>query len=399
MTDTAVLGRVVTPFAVLDPGAVIVRGDHIVAVEPVAALELSGLDVLEAPEGGYILPGLVDVHNHGGGGASFPDAVTRQEAMTAVLQHRRHGTTTLVASLVTAPAHVLLARTRTLTELCEMDEIAGLHYEGPFLSAIRCGAQNSAALMAPDADLVAELLGLARGHVVAMTCAPELPGTTDVVAALVAGGALPSFGHTDASASTTRDALAASFSALATTNGQVPSFRPTVTHLFNGMRPLHHRDPGPILEMLAAARRGHAVLELIGDGAHLDPFLVRSVYEMVGRDHIVLITDAIAAAGMPDGDYLLGGLAVSLVGGVANLTGSDAIAGGTAHLIDVVRVTVAGGVSVVDAVYMAATSPAHVLGRTDVGALMAGRRADLILTDAELHVRQVLRAGIPVSPV
>ncbi len=397
MADTAVLGRVVTPDAVLDPGAVLLRGDRIVAVEPAAALELSGLDVLEAPEGGYVLPGLVDVHNHGGGGASFPDAATDQEAMTAVLQHRRHGTTTLVASLVTAPAEVLLASTRTLTELCEADEIAGLHYEGPFLSAARCGAQNPAALMAPDSDLVAELLGLARGHAVTMTLAPELPGAHDAVAALVAGGALPSFGHSDAPAGTTRDALAAGFDALAAAKGRVPSLRPTVTHLFNAMRPLHHRDPGPIPEMLAAARRGHAVLELIGDGVHLDPCLVRAVYEMVGRDHIVLVTDAMAAAGMPDGDYLLGGLAVTVAGGVAHLTGSDAIAGGTAHLIDVVRVTVAGGVPLVDAVYMAATGPAHVLGRTDVGALTAGRRADLVLTDAELRVVRVLRAGIPVS--
>ncbi len=374
VADTAVLGRVVTPDAVLDPGAVLLRGDIIVAVEPAVSLELSGLDVLEAPEGGYVLPGLVDVHNHGGGGASFPDATTDQEAMTAVLQHRRHGTTTLVASLVTAPAEVLLARTRTLTELCDADEIAGLHYEGPFLSSARCGAQNPAALMAPDSDLVAELLGLARGHAVTMTLA-----------------------HSDATARTTRDALAAGFDALAAAKGPLPSLRPTVTHLFNAMRPLHHRDPGPIAEMLAAARRGHAVLELIGDGVHLDPYLVRAVYEMVGRDHIVLVTDAMAAAGMPDGDYLLGGLAVTVASGVAHLTGSGAIAGGTAHLIDVVRVTVAGGVPLVDAVYMAATGPAHVLGRPDVGALTAGRRADLVLTDAELRVVRVLRAGIPVS--
>lgn len=392
---TAVRGRVVTPDAVLDDGVVLLDGDRILAVGPARELGAggAGAEVLDA---GYVLPGLVDLHNHGGGGASFPDATDARTALRAVREHRRHGTTTLLASLVTARPEELRARTRTLVELCEAGEVAGIHYEGPFLSAARCGAQNPAAIQAPDAGLTAELLELGRGHVVTMTIAPEGDGVRDVLAALVAGGALPSFGHTDADPAATRAALDAAAELLAAA-GAVRSRRPTVTHLFNGMRPLAHRDPGPIPEMLSAAARRRAVVELIGDGVHLAPSLVRDVYEIVGRDGAVLVTDAMAAAGMADGDYELGGLPVTVAGGVARLRDGGAIAGGTAHLIDVVRTTWRVGVPLVDAVCMASAGPAAVLGRPDVGALAAGLRADVVLTDAELRPVTVLRGGEVVA--
>lgn len=395
----AVRGRVVTPDVVLDDGVVLLDGHRIAAVGPARELggagALAGADVLHAG-GGYVLPGLVDLHNHGGGGASFPDATDAGTALRAVREHRRHGTTTLLASLVTARPAELRARTATLVELCEAGEVAGIHYEGPFLSAARCGAQNPAAVRSPDARLTAELLDMGRGHVATMTIAPERDGTEDVLAALVAGGALPSFGHTDAAPAATRAALEAAAELLA--GAPAPrSRRPTVTHLFNGMRPLVHRDPGPVPEMLSAAARGRAVVELIGDGVHLAPSLVRDVYEIVGRDGAVLVTDAMAAAGMADGDYELGGLPVTVVGGVARLRDGGAIAGGTAHLVDVVRTTWQAGVPLVDAVYMAATGPAAVLGRADVGALAAGRQADVLLTDAQLRPVTVLRGGEVVA--
>ena len=269
--------------------------------------------------------------------------------MTAVREHRRHGTTSLVASCVTAAPDVLRARARVLAGLCDAGELAGIHFEGPFVSVERCGAQDPARIIDPDADLVRELIALGRGHVTAMTIAPEKPGVTGeggVIAALVAGGALPSLGHTDSGPCPVRAALAdagARLSARAGAGLPVRCDRPTATHLFNGMRPMHHRAPGPVPELLAAAANGRCIVEMIGDGVHLDPDVVLDVFEILGREGVVLVTDAMAAAGMPDGDYVLGSRAVTVAGGVARLADGGAIAGGTAHLIDVVRTTWKGG--------------------------------------------------------
>jgi N-acetylglucosamine-6-phosphate deacetylase len=396
-SESVVRGRVVTPQGVIDDGAVVLEGTSIRWVGPAAEVPGGPPSGPPAGDGHLVLPGLVDLHCHGGGGASFPDAESADEVLRAVHEHRRHGTTSLVASLVTAAPDTLRSRVALLAGLAEAGEIAGIHLEGPFLSVVRCGAQDPALIIDPDPALTAELLSLGGGHVVTMTVAPEHAGNRDgVAAALVAGGALPSWGHTDAGPGDTRAALEAGAAMLAAADGP-RSARATVTHLFNGMHPLHHRDPGPIGEFLAAARRGDAVVELIADGTHLHPDVVREVYELVGRDGTVLVTDAMAAAGMPDGAYRLGSQDVTVAGGVARLTVGESIAGGTAHLLDVVRTTVAGGVPLVDAVYMASTGPARVLGDSGVGALEAGRRADLIVTDAELRPLRVVRRGQEVT--
>ena len=401
---TALRGRVVTPVEIIEDGLVVVAERHIAWVGAAAEAGRAGWDDLlsgavVAPEGGYLLPGLVDVHCHGGGGESFPNAETADQAMVSVLEHRRHGTTSLVASCVTAAADVLRARTRVLADLCDAGELAGIHFEGPFVSVERCGAQDPTYIIAPDAALTRELIELGRGHVVTMTIAPEKPGITGgdgVVAALIDGGALPSFGHTDSEAAPVRAGLADASARLAARvrSGQpVRSTRSTATHLFNGMRPMHHRTPGPVPEFLAAARRGECVLEMIGDGVHLAPEIVLDMFETLGRENVILVTDAMAAAGMPDGDYVLGPAAVTVADGVARLTEGGAIAGGTAHLIDVVRTTWRGGVDLVDAVYAASCQGAEVLGDDSIGALEPGRWADLVVTDADLAPVRVLRRG------
>jgi N-acetylglucosamine-6-phosphate deacetylase len=247
---------------------------------------------------------------------------------------------------------------------------------------------------------VRELAEAAHGYLVTMTLAPELEGILGdggVMDAVITAGALPSFGHTDASWAQTRAAVAQARVRLDATPGR-RSPRPSATHLFNRMRPLTHRDPGPIPELLAAAGRGDLVVELIGDGTHLAPELVASIFELVGAANVALVTDAVAAAGMSDGEYRLGSLEVTVSGGVARLTQGGAIAGGTTHLLDVVRTTVAGGVPLVDAVRAASTTPAGVLGERRVGALKVGRRADVVITDSDLRVVQVLRAGKVVQP-
>ncbi|MGC5167851.1 N-acetylglucosamine-6-phosphate deacetylase [Luteimicrobium sp. DT211] len=398
-------GRVVLPRKVLDDGAVVVDGATIAWVGRASEAEGAGYgDVVGragAPQSGTtVLPGLVDLHDHGGGGASFPDAGDLDTARVAVREHLAHGTTSLVASLVTAPRDVLLARTAMLADLADAGEIAGVHLEGPFLSPDRCGAQNPADMLAGDPQLVRAVADAARGHLVTMTVAPEVAGVQGpggVIDTLVDVGAVPSIGHTDAHWSVTESAIAAGSAALERAGGRARSSRLTATHLFNGMRPLHHRDPGPIAACLEAAKRGKVVVELVGDGTHLDPGTVATVFELVGADAVALVTDAMAAAGMADGSYQLGPMGVVVAGGVARVADGSpeggAIAGGTAHLLDVVRHTVAAGVPLADAVRAASLTPAGVLGRADVGALEAGRRADVVVTDGDLRVLAVVRAG------
>ncbi|MFC8731978.1 N-acetylglucosamine-6-phosphate deacetylase [Luteimicrobium sp. NPDC057192] len=402
-------GRVVLPREVLDDGAVVVDGTTIAWVGRASEAAAAGYGAVvaaagEPVPGATVLPGLVDLHDHGGGGASFPDAGDADTARVAVREHLAHGTTSLVASLVTAPRDVLLARTAMLADLADAGELAGIHLEGPFLSPDRCGAQNPADMLAGDPKLVRAVAEAARGHLVTMTVAPEIEGVQDpggVIETLVEVGAIPSVGHTDAHWSVTEGAIAVGSAALERAGARARSPRLTATHLFNGMRPLHHRDPGPIAACLEAAKRGKIVVELVGDGTHLDPGTVATVFELVGADAVALVTDAMAAAGMADGAYQLGPMAVVVADGVARLADGSAeggaIAGGTAHLLDVVRHTVAAGVPLADAVRAASLTPAGVLGRSDVGALEAGRRADLVVTDAALGVQSVVRAGEPVA--
>jgi len=404
VAPSALRGRVVTPMQIIDDGIVVLAERHIAWVGPATEATRAGwADLLatarSAPAGGYLLPGLVDVHCHGGGGESFPNAETPAQAMTAVREHRRHGTTSLVASCVTAAPEVLKARTRVLADLCDAGELAGIHFEGPFVSVERCGAQDPTYITDPDAALTRELIALGRGHVATMTIAPEKPhitGDDGVVAALIDGGALPSFGHTDAEAVPVRAALAdasARIAARAEAGAPVRSARATATHLFNGMRPMHHRKPGPVPEFLAAAAGGECIVELIGDGVHLDPAIVRDMFETLGRENVVLITDALAAAGVPDGDYVLGSQAVTVSGGVARLTEGGALAGSTAHLLDVVRTTWRGGVDLVDAVFAASCQGAEILGDDSIGALEPGLWADVVVTDADLRPVTVIRRG------
>lgn len=401
-------GRVVTPDGVLDDGVVVVDGERLAWVGPRADAEAAGYPATAPADEVTLLPGLVDLHDHGGGGASFPDATSADEARVAAREHLRHGTTSLVASLVTAPRDVLLDRAATLADLADAGELAGIHLEGPFLSAVRCGAQNPHDMLDGDPALVRAIAAAARGHLRTMTVAPEVPGVVGpggVIETLVEVGAVPSIGHTDASTEQTDAAIAAARAAFAAAGR--PTARLTATHLFNGMRPLHHREPGPVAACLAAAARGEMVVELVADGTHLAPGTTRSVMDLVGAgvdggaaagpDAVALVTDAMAAAGMADGAYELGPVHVTVAGGVARLTDGGAIAGGTFHLLDVVRETVASGVPLVDAVRAASWTPAQVLGRDDVGGLVAGRRADVVVTDADLRVRLVLRGGADVT--
>lgn len=393
--DLALRGTAVLEQGLVPDALVLCAGERILWAGPAAhaPAELLPEDDRVLEHDGLILPGLVDLHCHGGGGASFPDSEGAEEMLAAVLEHRRHGTTSLVASLVTADAATLREKVAQLAGLHRDGEIAAIHLEGPFLSEARRGAQNPAHLTDGDPALVRELAEIAGGALATMTVAPEAAGADEVIDALAGSGAVPSLGHTDGGSAEMTRAVDRSIAALRRSRGRSPL--PTATHLFNGMRPIHHRDPGPALAALDAASRGEMVVEVIADGVHLDARTVAHVFSIAAEDSVVLVTDAMAAAGMADGRYRLGALDVTVEEGVATLTEGGAIAGGTAHLVDVLRLAVLeAGVELVAAVRAASTVPARVLGLEDeIGSLAAGRRADVLMVDRALRPVTVLRGG------
>jgi len=307
----------------------------------------------------------------------------------------------MLASLVTAPLADLEARAAMLAGLAREGVIAGLHLEGPFLAAARCGAQDPRYMIAPDVAAFDRLLAMAAGWLRVITLAPELPGATDLITAAAEAGVIAAVGHTDATADVTAAAVDAGAS--------------HATHLFNGMRPLHHREPGPVGALLD---RDEVSCEVIADGVHLHDTAIRLVARAAGPARLVLITDAMAAAGMPDGRYQLGSMRVDVAGGVARLAadaGSDAdagpggdagsggdaglrvpgaIAGSTATMASVVRRAVAAGLPVIDVAAAASTNPARVLGLAGrTGALCPGLDADLVVCDEAFGLRAVMRRG------
>ena len=392
-------GRLVTASSIVDDGVLVVDGDAIRYAGPASELPAPWRDVpvVDARPGRQtLLPGLVDVHCHGGAGGEF--GATADSAATAVRHHHVNGTTTVLGSLVSAAADVTVAGVRTCAALVADGALAGIHLEGPFLSHERRGAQDPAALTDVDPWLVeavllaAESVG-APGAVAQMTFAPERRGADQLPALLDGHGILPALGHTDCDAATAWSALRSALDS-APRGG-----RPLVTHVFNGMPPLHHRDPGPVAACLAQAGRGEAVLEVIGDGVHLAAETVRMLFDLVGPQAICLVTDAMAASGMPDGGYTLGGRDVVVADRTVRLADGGSIAGGVATLLDVVRWCVAGaGIPLLDAVTAASVTPAQTLGLTGVGSLAAGQHADVVLVDDDLQLRRVMRRGSWLAP-
>jgi N-acetylglucosamine-6-phosphate deacetylase len=356
----------------LDGAWVEVRGDRISRVGDRRSGPPDGLPRVDV-SGLVLVPGLVDVHQHGGGGGSYGSGPG--PAARAVAFHRAQGTTTSVASLVSAPLPDLHRQLADLAPLVEDGLLAGVHLEGPWLNPARRGAHAASALLAPRPEDVGALLAAGSGHVRMVTLAPELPGAAAAVGQLTAAGVVVAVGHTDATYAQTREALR-----LGARAG---------THLFNAMRPLHHREPGPVGALLES----DAVVELITDGVHLHPAVVTGAAAALGPERTALVTDAVAAAGMPPGRYRLGDREITVADGV--VTGPDGeIAGSTGTLAEALRFAVSvAGVPLRTAVTAATATPARLLGLPDVGSVRPGARADLVLLTPELSVAGVLHRG------
>ncbi|MFE1933507.1 N-acetylglucosamine-6-phosphate deacetylase [Streptomyces sp. NPDC059474] len=375
--------RVVLPGGVVDNGRVTVEGTRITAAGS-AADTASGPGeeaerALDLP-GRWIVPGFVDLHVHGGGGASF-SAGTPEESLTAIRTHRLHGTTTMLASTVTGDLDDLARQATVLSELVEQGELAGIHFEGPFISPHRCGAHQPSLLRAPDPADVRKLVDAARGTARMMTLAPELPGGLESVRLLTDSGVLAAVGHTDSTYEATREAVEAGAT--------------VATHLFNAMPSLLHRAPGPIAALLEDER---VTIELINDGTHLHPAMLELAFHRAGADRVAFITDAMGAAGMNDGRYPLGPMEVEVTDGVARISDgptAGSIAGSTLTLDRAFqRAVTIDGLSVAETVKALSATPARLLGIADrVGSLEAGKDADLVVLDDDFQLRGVMRRG------
>jgi N-acetylglucosamine-6-phosphate deacetylase len=368
-------GTVVLEQGVCRPGWIQTSGTQIVGCGSGAAPHSPDVDLPDA----VLVPGFVDIHVHGGGGASYTDG-DESDVLRAASFHREHGTTTTLASLVTASQNELLAAVRTLAEATRAGVVAGIHLEGPWLSRAHCGAHDHTQLRDPAPAEVDALLAAGDGAIRMVTLAPERDGSDAAITRLVDAGVVVAVGHTDATYQQTRRAVE-----LGATVG---------THLFNAMRPLHHREPGPALALLEDAR---VAVELIADGVHVHPAVLRAVIEAAGPDRVALVTDATAAAGLGDGEFRLGAVQVDVVDQVARVRGTSTIAGSTATMDQLFRFAASVGsdrdAALAAAVRMTSTTPARALGLDRVGILRVGADANLVVLNRDLHVSAVMARG------
>lgn len=378
--------NIVTEREVIEGGHIVLDGGTIRSIgradAPVGGLSGETIDA----QGGWVLPGFVDVHVHGGYGADFMDA-SRESLDTITKFHGGNGTTSIVATTLTGPREQLSKVLDAVSDYMAGDmpyaQVVGVHLEGPFINVKYKGAQNPAYIVPPQKDWLEQWVARHPGLIRQLSLAPETEGALELIAWLRQNGINVAAAHTDA----TYDQLIAA--AEAGLNQAV--------HTFNAMTGLHHRNPGVVGAVLTDDR---IRAEVIADGHHVHPACIRLLMRTKTDDNLMIITDAMSAAGLEDGIYDLGGLAVNVSGGVATLVEGNSLAGSTLTMIGALRyVTRHAGVTVPQASRYMSGNPARQLGIFErTGSLEVGKQADVLLVSPELELRRIWVRGQEIEP-
>lgn len=331
--------------------------------------------------GAYVIPGLIDIHNHGNSGCDFSDGDAK--GLRKIARYlAQHGVTSFAPASMTLPEEQLARAYRTAADFVREAPqghavLRGIQMEGPFFSEKKKGAQNGAYLRAPDFELFTRLNKAANGLIKIADVAPELPGAVGFVEQ-ASKVAVVSIAHTDANYREARAAIAAGAT--------------HVTHLFNGMPSFLHRAPGVIG---AAAESPQVRVEIICDGMHVHESAVRAAFAMFGAERICLISDALSCCGMPQGEYMLGGQKIFLDGTVARLADApDTLAGSANNLFGLFGIALSFGIPLEAAVRMASYNPACVLGvQGEVGSIQNGLRADFLVLNGDFTLKRVYLSG------
>lgn len=349
--------------------------------------EESGDEKVLDAAGCYVIPGLIDIHFHGCAGVDFCDG-TMEALETLAAYELKHGITTIHPATMTLGEEELLAIGNTAAEFYRAQqteperkknyaELAGIYMEGPFVSMEKKGAQNPRYVSRPDAGMFERLQAAADGLYRICVVAPEVEGAMEFIDA-VKDKVRISIAHTAADYDTAAEAIR---------HGARQ-----VTHLYNAMQPFTHRAPGVIG---AACDEEEVMPELICDGVHIHPSVIRTTFKMFGGERMILISDSMMATGMPDGIYALGGQEVEVRGNLATLTANGAIAGSATNLYDCMRYAVKeAGIPFADAVRAATENPARAIGIWEThGSIGTGKYADFLLVDEEFTIRHIIKKG------
>jgi len=371
-------GTVFTPFTRIDDGTVYIKNGRIVKVGKRIS-KLFGAEILDA-SGMIVVPGFIDTHVHGGSSSDVMDGTG--EAVRKIAEyHARFGTTSMLATTTTESFDRIVQAVRATRAVIEGGtdgaEILGIHLEGPYINPERMGAQNVEHVRSPSLAEFERILKESANRVRIVTLAPEVKGAMEFIAAVKNRGIAVSAGHSNASYTEMMSAIEAGIT--------------HVTHIFNGMKEFHHREPGIVGAALA---QKELTVSVIADGIHVHPKAITILFKAKGADSIILITDAIRAAGMSDGTYELGGLAVTVKSGVCRLA-SGTLAGSTLTMNMAVKNTVNFlGIPLLDALKMASTNAAKMIGSAETkGSLETGKDADITILDGNFNVQSTIVKG------
>lgn len=370
---------IVTPFRIIEEGALLVEGKKISAIGKLSEIDIpAGIKVF-ALDGMTLTPGFIDLLVHGGGGYGFADM--SPEALDTISSHFfRHGTTGMLAALYSKPEKDMVADVQRIAGYCSSrkdSNIWGMHLEGPFINKVLHGAMKVEYLWEPSVEGWTKLFQSSKGYIRLMTIAPELPGCHDVMRAAAKNDVVLSIGH---SAATYEEVLAA-----------IDNGAAHVTHMFNAMNPFHHRKPGVAL---GAFLHNELKVELIADGIHVHPAVMKLIYLVKGDGGIILITDAIRASGMPNGEYTFMDQKIQVKDKKAYLD-DGTLAGSTLTMNQAIKTMVEQvDVPLTHAVRMASLNGAKVLGRAHhKGILAVGKDADLVIMDEDFEVHMTIYEG------